>query len=387
MLLILSLWLTAAASEPFTTPPFTGWLGVGSAYVRLEPDAKAQRVGLLQLGDEVLVRACEPSCDAPGAWALLDPFGAIRLSLLKTAPTSQMALAQSATARFVYGSVRSGGASLHVEPETHALIAERRPGGHVLAFRDDPALLSAGWLRRPGGGYMEASRVRLSKPSAFAGEHTPLLPLAFVIRKIETARVIERYERIPVFDYDAITVTTELGKLPRDAVRLVVARSRPRGVPKNERWVHIDLDEQVLAAYEGDIPVFATLVSSGRDHHVTKVGLFRVWQKVIHASMRGKSAEPYFVDEVPYTQYFFGDYALHGSYWHDRFGTPVSHGCVNLSVADAAWLFDWSPPTLPHAWHAVLTVLPELPSVWVQIDGKIEQQASSMHSLLSIDAD
>lgn len=359
-------------------PPFRAWLSVDSAYVRLEPDAKAKRVGLLQLGDEVAVRACTPSCDAAGAWALLDPFGAIRMSLLKPAPTSQMAVARSALASFVYGSVKGGGAPLYVEPDTHALVAERRPSGHVLAFRDDPALLASGWLRRPGGGYMEAARVRLSQPSAFAGEHAPMLPLAFVIKKVEAARVLERYERVAVYDHDESSVTTDFGKLPRDAVRLVVERPRPREVGAGDRWIHVDLDEQVLTAYEGDTPVFATLVSSGREPHVTKVGLFRVWQKVIHASMHGSRAEPYFVDEVPYTQYFFGDFALHGSYWHDRFGTRVSHGCVNLSVTDAAWLFEWSLPPLPHGWHAVLTVLPELPSVWVQIDGAVEDASASL---------
>jgi hypothetical protein len=386
-MLLIPILLVAAASEPIVTPPFAGWLRVGSAYVRLEPDTQSKRIGLLQLGDEVAVRACEPSCDAKGAWALLHPMGAIRLSFLKTAPTSQMAVAQSATARFIYGSVRQGGAPLYVEPDTLALIAEKEPSGHVLAFRDDPELLATGWLRRPGGGYMEAGRVRLSKASMFAGEHAPLLPLAFVVRKIEAARALERYERFAVFDYDAATVTTELGKLPRDAVRLVVERPRPQTVAESERWVHVDLDEQVLTAYEGDRAVFATLVSTGRDQHMTKVGLFRVWQKVIHAAMRGPRAEPYLVDEVPYTQYFFGDFALHGSYWHDRFGTRVSHGCVNLSVSDAAWLFEWSPPALPHGWHSVLTALPELPSLWVQIEGKVEEPPSSMQSLLVVDVD
>ena len=60
--------------------------------------------------------------------------------------------------------------------------------------------------------------------------------------------------------------------------------------------------------------------------------------------------------DVPFVQYFTEGYALHAAYWHDEFGTPQSHGCVNLSPNDAAWLFDWTDPQVPAAWHAALSL-------------------------------
>jgi hypothetical protein len=79
--------------------------------------------------------------------------------------------------------------------------------------------------------------------------------------------------------------------------------------------------------------------------------LHKVWLKSLHDTMRG---EGYVVDEVPYVQFFKGGQALHGVVWHDWFGTPVSYGCVNMSMADAKWVFEWAPPNLPTGWHTLL---------------------------------
>jgi hypothetical protein len=63
--------------------------------------------------------------------------------------------------------------------------------------------------------------------------------------------------------------------------------------------------------------------------------------------------EPYHVEEVPDALFFFKGDALHGAYWHDSFGRALTHGCVNLSPRDAAWLFRWAPPQVPDHWHSV----------------------------------
>ena len=69
--------------------------------------------------------------------------------------------------------------------------------------------------------------------------------------------------------------------------------------------------------------------------------------------MNGQDEDgPYSVQEVPWTMYFHGAYALHGAYWHDVFGRPRSHGCVNIPPADARWLFHWAKPALPEGWSA-----------------------------------
>ena len=152
-------------------------------------------------------------------------------------------------------------------------------------------------------------------------------------------------------------VVTGLGDIPRGDVRIARRISRPKGVGAGERWIHIDLSEQTLTAYQGDTPVFVTLVSTGRPGHDTVRGLFRVQRKYVTKTMRGADADgPYDVQEVPWTMYFHGNYAVHGAYWHDIFGHTKSHGCVNVPPADARWLYYWSSPHLPKGWSAMLGV-------------------------------
>lgn len=141
-------------------------------------------------------------------------------------------------------------------------------------------------------------------------------------------------------------------------VRLARARPRPPEVAEGERWIHVDLAEQVLVAYEGDRPVLATLVSSGKPGFGPPLGLFRVHKKHATVTMAGPDpdAGTYTVEEVPWTMYYWGSFALHGAYWHDEFGQVRSHGCTNLPPVDAHWLFHWSTPTLVEGWHAAVGI-------------------------------
>ena len=110
-----------------------------------------------------------------------------------------------------------------------------------------------------------------------------------------------------------------------------------------ERWIDIDLSSQRLTAYEGDLPVFTSIVSTGTAAHPTVVGQFRIWHRTPSQTMDGRRlGYDYVLPNVPFVQYFFEDYAIHGTYWHDNFGTPMSHGCVNMTIPDARWLYDWS---------------------------------------------
>ena len=128
-------------------------------------------------------------------------------------------------------------------------------------------------------------------------------------------------------------------------VAMIKPIEMPEGV-NTERWVSVDLYEQVLVAYEGTRPVFSTLVSSGLGDWPTNEGLFNIYVRFPRTVMAGAYGKPdfYYLQEVPWTMYFDDDIALHGAYWHDGFGYRRSHGCVNLSVMDAKWLFDWSSP-------------------------------------------
>lgn len=122
-----------------------------------------------------------------------------------------------------------------------------------------------------------------------------------------------------------------------------------------EKWVAVDLSNQSLTAYEGTKPVFATKISSGRAATPTVTGVFRIWAKVASQTMTGGSVEAgdyYNLPGVQWVSYFYKDYALHGAYWHNRFGTPMSHGCVNLSNDDAEWLYNWMTPENPgRGWY------------------------------------
>ena len=110
-------------------------------------------------------------------------------------------------------------------------------------------------------------------------------------------------------------------------------------VGKGVRWIDVDLTNQRVYAYEGDTIVNSFIVSTGTSRTPTVTGKFKVYIRLRSGSMRGPG---YFLPDVPYIMYFHKSYGLHGTYWHNNFGTPMSHGCVNLSIADAAWLYNWS---------------------------------------------
>lgn len=142
-----------------------------------------------------------------------------------------------------------------------------------------------------------------------------------------------------------------------DALRIAELRARPASVPEGSRWIHVSLARQVLVAYEGDRPVFAALVSTGREGFETPSGTFRIQSKHVSTTMDDPDAgaEAYSIEDVPWTMYFEGSYALHAAFWHESFGRPRSHGCVNLAPADARWLFQWTTPALPPGWHGIVS--------------------------------
>ena len=105
------------------------------------------------------------------------------------------------------------------------------------------------------------------------------------------------------------------------------------------RWIEIDLSEQRLRAWEGKKLVYSYRISGGKRSTPTPIGRFRINSKYRTHRMRGRG---YNIPDVPYTMYFYEGYAIHGAYWHNRFGTPVSHGCVNLPVKQARNVYNWA---------------------------------------------
>jgi LysM repeat protein len=117
----------------------------------------------------------------------------------------------------------------------------------------------------------------------------------------------------------------------------------PAGYSSGERWIDVNLSTQRLTAYEGDQAVLSSVISSGTWAYPTVTGRFHIWLRYQSQTMNGyRLGYDYYLPNVPYVMYFHKDYALHGTYWHNNFGTPMSHGCVNMTTADAQWLYNWS---------------------------------------------
>ncbi len=147
-----------------------------------------------------------------------------------------------------------------------------------------------------------------------------------------------------------------------DVLVIPAMKTTPGWATAGRKWIDVSILRQALVAYEGTQPVFATLVSTGADGlgdpketHSTVRGVFVIHTKHVTATMDGDEVGDEFdLRDVPYVQYFTEGYAIHGAYWHDDFGNPHSHGCVNVSPRDAAWLFAWTDPQVPEGWHARL---------------------------------
>ncbi len=343
------------------------WVQAEQANVRLGPGTHTPVIGELERGARVEVESSEP--DGSG-WTRLRPFGAVRTRLLGfTLPEEGDPLAGP----FRYVRVRARFTELRGAPDPEAKVLERARRGHILAVRDEPT--DAGdWLETPRGEFILRSAVKAIEASPFQGVADPPPRLAFLLRQVtlsaasgERPAVLPRGTALEVLEVGKRVLTTA-GSLPRSAVRLAWARPRPPDIGPAERWVHVDTDEQTLTAYEGDRLVFATLVSTGKRDWETPTGVFRVWLKVRHARMHGHRVR-YLVEEVPDVLWFGHDVALHAAVWHDRFGVPVSHGCVNVSLADGEWLFRWAPPEVPDGWHSLNPGAAGLPTIWVVVEG------------------
>jgi hypothetical protein len=121
------------------------------------------------------------------------------------------------------------------------------------------------------------------------------------------------------------------------------------GSSNEEKWVDVDLSDQKLIAYEGDKVFMETLVSTGL-FGKTAPGEYHVWYKIRATKMEGGvpgTGSYYYLPNVPYVMFFNGDVGIHGTYWHQNFGTPMSHGCVNTPTPSAEKLFYWTNPQLP----------------------------------------
>ena len=132
-----------------------------------------------------------------------------------------------------------------------------------------------------------------------------------------------------------VVVDTPTSVVPTSSAPLPAIASSGNGT----RWIDVDLTNQRVYAYEGDAVVNSFVVSTGTWLTPTVTGQYNIYVKYRSTKMSGPG---YYLPNVPYVMYFYKGYGLHGTYWHNNFGTPMSHGCVNLRTDEAAWLFDWA---------------------------------------------
>jgi hypothetical protein len=206
------------------------------------------------------------------------------------------------------------------------------------------------------------------------------LPLAFVwldpVPKVQMepdGKVVPTGESWPRHSFVPVTGVIKKNKgkfylqtkdgdyLRKDLVTTIkAATERPRGVGPQDKWVGVRVTHGYLVAYEGDTPVFATAISPGSDRvlsngrRMTKLGRHTIQGKALSFDMSGvERGQRWRVEEVPWVAVYKEDYALHAAWWHNEFGRPKSHGCINLSPIDARFLFGWLDPALPEGWYTV----------------------------------
>lgn len=122
-----------------------------------------------------------------------------------------------------------------------------------------------------------------------------------------------------------------------------------------EKWIEVSLNQQKLRAWEGSKIVMEYPISSGLWYPTPK-GDYNIWYKTRYQRMKGGSKDLgtfYDLPNVPYNMFFYKGFAVHGAYWHNNFGNPMSHGCVNEPIANAAQLFEWAGPNLPAGQNAI----------------------------------
>lgn len=177
-------------------------------------------------------------------------------------------------------------------------------------------------------------------------------------------------ETTAIFQNSPLLIPKSLAQVPQHVKVL--------GDSNTEKKIYVDLTNQMLYAYEGETLLYSFLVSTGK-WGKTPTGVFNIWGKFRYIKMSGGSTALhtyYYLPNVPFTMFFSNSeipasrgFALHGTYWHDNFGHPMSHGCVNMKTEEAGIIYDWSSPRTPEGKKSVRSTI-EDPGTQIIIFGK-----------------
>ena len=214
-------------------------------------------------------------------------------------------------------------------------------------------IFSSFWLRCSGALLISAvvsltAFSAWSRPRESVTQSTPKQSINFSrpqrsIARIKPKRTVNRLQRKRYVNTAQAKPNQSKAALKNQIAKKILQMQASEG-----RWIQVDLSRQRLIAWEGTNPVRAVIVSTGKKSTPTRVGTFAV--KTKHKSVR-MVGPGYDVSNVPHTMYYSGGYAIHGAYWHRRFGTPVSHGCINVALDHARWVFNWADVGTPIIIH------------------------------------
>lgn len=276
---------------------------------------------------------------------------------------------------YLYGQVRTQNAPIYGSLEDAQKASARRAVRRLevgprnltyISYQDQALIDGRRYYMVSPGNWMTASDVSRISPGSFSGlvfSSTPHNDFGWVLQMVTPQRTpgvggepvpqktLYRYQVVQVYSRQEVDgarwllIAPDLWVEDR-MVGVVHVNPRPPAGVENDRWIEVNLEQQTLAVYENRQLRFATLVATGVEPFWTRPGLFQIYARLETENMRGvfeaDRSDYYYLEDVPWTMYFDDARALHGAYWHNGFGYPRSHGCVNMSLADAHWVFSWA---------------------------------------------
>lgn len=398
-----------SAHQPAPSTPPSGWPLLATATQLLAPvydslGIPRYAVGSVQRGTAVAARkakSTEPCHDngeagswyeIPGGYVCSASGYAIGARAESLSPPQRLPdLSQPVPFPFV--KVTTPSSIRYDDPATDKeAIAEYQTKAYFLAVDKELEVDGKKWIKTVYDEFVQADELKPVEPTRLVGEKLGAsnpLPIAFVYGdpagvevECEKSGRFSACGRADKHSRFSVRGAEKSGRLQRpdgkwvstEHLRVIRKIARPQGVPADARWVHVDLSQQAFIAYEGNTPVYTSLISSGISGFDTPNGLHRVYRKYVTKTMRGPDPDAgrYRVEEIPWVMYYDGNYALHGAYWHDNFGDVRSHGCTNIAPADAKWLYEWGTGDMPPGWHASYKVQD---GTWVYLTGGADRSS------------
>jgi hypothetical protein len=402
---------SAPSSAPAATPSPTLHVLAHTLVIHLDATLKSHPIGTLATGDSVALRD-EPPRAGPGcaAWRGVVPRGwvcadgdAVTFDADDPTWVALRAHAPDYTSPWPYAYGESKGARRHKTlpgldaPAWPAALFDPHveiPRRSTIAWLDEVDAEGGPFLRADDMTFVRKDRVLPFERSDFAGVHLSgadgaALPLAFFKRGPHTRYARDAGGKLaptgspwPRLAWVGLTGQTEKHGAHAfwetreagvwiDARDAAIVSPDPAAAPPGPHptWIEVAALQGWLVAYEGDRPVFATLISAGKlgaarpdpdeEPHqppaTTPLGTFRIREKLVTATLQSDldDGTEFVHAHVPWSQRFYDKYLLHTAYWHDQWGEGHSGGCVNLAPIDAKWLFEWTEPRVPEGWHSV----------------------------------